>query len=203
MKTYTIYEIPGVKIGCTDNLNRRQKAQRNKGELIILESYTCIDRASEREQELQRSNGYPVDKHSYKYMVQVMQAKSCTTEAIKKRVENTDFKRLGELTSKRQKGKPVPYLHTPEVIAKRIANTDYKAIVANRDNKGAQSHRQRRVVAISPEGKRTIYPGITEAARQLTKKTGIKFYQGSISNVCNPNFQQNTSRGYRFEYSNK
>ena len=168
MKTYSIYEIPGVKIGCTDNLTRRQKELLSKGELIILETYTCIDKASEREQELQRSNGYPVDKHSYKFVVQVLNPKAISPEAQKK----------------------------------RVANTDYKAIAEKIDQKKIKKDCLIPVVSISPEGVRTYHTGINPAARELTKKTGIKFRSGNITNVCNPNRPDcKTYRSYSFKYA--
>lgn len=186
MATYTIYEIPGVKIGCTDNLTRRQKELLSKGELIILETYTCIDKASERERELQREKGYPVDKHSYKYVVQVLHPKSKSKEAQKKRLANTDFKHKAANTDWERK----------------VANTDYKAIMDKRDSKGMMSHFKRSVIATEIRtGKKTIYSGMMEAARQLTKKTGIKFNQGTISLVCNPKKIDKTHKGYKFEYA--
>ena len=68
-ETYYIYEIPGVKVGCTTDMERRQKQQRDKGKMILLESYTDIDRATEREKELQAKKGYRVDS-SYKASVE-------------------------------------------------------------------------------------------------------------------------------------
>lgn len=65
MKTYYIYHIPGVKIGCTSNLERRVK-QQTKGDWELLETHTDIDIASQREQELQKQYGYKVDTLSYK-----------------------------------------------------------------------------------------------------------------------------------------
>ena len=166
---YTVYEIPKVKIGCIDDLSRRQKQQLSKGELIILESHTCIYKASERERNLQRSNDYKVDKHPYWFVKKVMQPKS----------------------------------NTPEAQKKRVANTDHKAKEAKIDRKVQQSHRQRAVTSISPEGVITKHTGFGAAARDLTEFTGMKFYPGGISSVCNPKKIAKTHRGYRFEYTHK
>ena len=68
METYYIYEIPGVKIGCTTNFERRQKGQSNKGKMILLETHTDIDKADERERELQAEKGYKVEYKGFKYM---------------------------------------------------------------------------------------------------------------------------------------
>jgi hypothetical protein len=63
-KTYYIYEIPGVKIGCTYNLKKRIKKQ-GYVDYKILEQHTDIMEASKREIELQRKHGYKVDTIPY------------------------------------------------------------------------------------------------------------------------------------------
>jgi hypothetical protein len=64
MKTYYIYHIPTIKIGCTVNINHRMKEQ-GFTDWEILEEHTDIYVASEREIELQKEYGYPVDKNPY------------------------------------------------------------------------------------------------------------------------------------------
>ena len=81
---YYIYEIVGVKIGCTDSLTRRQKDQIKVGELVLLEKYECIYKASEREKDLQIEKGFPVDSNPYWFTVNVMRKKSKTKEALSK-----------------------------------------------------------------------------------------------------------------------
>jgi len=66
---YYIYHIPGVKIGCTNNPQNRLR-QQTKGDWEILETYTNIDIASQREIELQKQYGYEIDKSTYKESVQ-------------------------------------------------------------------------------------------------------------------------------------
>ena len=66
---YYIYHIPNVKIGCTKNPQRRTK-QQGFSSYEILETHDCIDRASQRELELQKEYGYEVDKSTYKESVQ-------------------------------------------------------------------------------------------------------------------------------------
>jgi hypothetical protein len=63
-KTYYIYEIPGVKIGCTDNVKKRIKKQ-GYTNYTILETHTDIHQASQREIELQKHYGYRVDTKPY------------------------------------------------------------------------------------------------------------------------------------------
>ena len=61
---YFIYHIEGKKIGVTDNPSRRAK-QYKLEELEIIETETSAKRAGEREIELQKQYGYPVDKKAY------------------------------------------------------------------------------------------------------------------------------------------
>lgn len=65
---YYIYEIPGVKVGCTQYFERRQKQQISKGEMILLETHTDIHRANEREREIQLDKGYPIEDKGYAFM---------------------------------------------------------------------------------------------------------------------------------------
>ena len=61
---YFIYHIEGKKIGVTDNLKRRAK-QYGLEELLVIETETSAKRAGEREIELQKLYGYPVDRKAY------------------------------------------------------------------------------------------------------------------------------------------
>jgi len=63
-KTFSIYHIPNVKIGCSDDVERRVSAQ-GYSDYEILESHSCIFTASDREKELQQEYGYSVDKILY------------------------------------------------------------------------------------------------------------------------------------------
>jgi hypothetical protein len=61
---YYIYHIPGVKIGCTKNIESRIKAQ-GYSDYEILEEHTDIYVASDREIALQKQYGLPVDRLLY------------------------------------------------------------------------------------------------------------------------------------------
>jgi hypothetical protein len=63
-KKYYIYEIPGVKIGCTWNVQRRVQEQKCT-QYKVLETHTDIYEASKREIELQKQYGYKLDKVPY------------------------------------------------------------------------------------------------------------------------------------------
>ena len=60
MTNHYIYHVPGIKIGVTINVPRRMKEQ-GFTEWEHLETHTCIYEVSDREQELQRLYGLPVD----------------------------------------------------------------------------------------------------------------------------------------------
>jgi hypothetical protein len=64
MKTYYIYHIEGVKIGCSNNPKKRVKKQ-GYTEYTILETHDDIITASNREIELQKQYGYRVDECPY------------------------------------------------------------------------------------------------------------------------------------------
>lgn len=93
MTTYYLYEIPGKKVGVTQNISRRQHEQKDMGRLMILGEYTDIYQVSEIERELQATKGYHIDKHPYWYTVTEQNRKSCTKEAIAKQVANNDFRK--------------------------------------------------------------------------------------------------------------
>ena len=61
---YTIYHIPGIKIGCTSQLKIRMRKQ-GFTEWEILETHTDIYEASNREIQLQKDYGLPVDTIPY------------------------------------------------------------------------------------------------------------------------------------------
>ena len=59
---YHIYHIPGIKIGCTSDL-RRAKDQSTTYE--VLETHNNMKLAGDRELELQKEYGLPIDKVHY------------------------------------------------------------------------------------------------------------------------------------------
>jgi nucleoside-specific outer membrane channel protein Tsx len=92
MSKHYIYEIFGKKIGATNDVARRMKEQNAKeGEYRIIEEHTNAKVASQREMELQREFGYPVDRIAY-WKTLRWQKKALTKKAQKKRVANTDYK---------------------------------------------------------------------------------------------------------------
>lgn len=81
---YHIYHIKGIKIGCTTQPLQRTKKQ-GYTDYEILESYTDIMLASNREIELQKEYGYKIDTVPYyvTYNLNIERRKKLTTELKK------------------------------------------------------------------------------------------------------------------------
>jgi len=62
---FYIYEVPGVKIGCSTEPLKRTKYGQGFASYIILEKHTDVFIASERERVLQKEKGYKLDKAPY------------------------------------------------------------------------------------------------------------------------------------------
>ena len=79
---YTIYHIPGKKIGVTRNLNKRVTEQQGyaPGEYEVLFESEDINAISSLEIELQKSYGYKVDRQTYKNLTKLNQMKINATE---------------------------------------------------------------------------------------------------------------------------
>ena len=61
---FYIYHIPGVKIGCSQNVQKRIQSQKFSNH-EILEEHFDVYKASDRERELQKQYGYKVDRIPY------------------------------------------------------------------------------------------------------------------------------------------
>ena len=115
MKTYFIYHIPGVKIGCTTNLKKRINHQKFK-DYEVLEIHTDVFEASKREIELQKQYGYPVDKQLYTQTISMR----CASDELyeKNRISGLEKVKSG-------KWKEIT-LKASQVNAKPILCFDYK-----------------------------------------------------------------------------
>jgi hypothetical protein len=176
MEKYYIYEIKGIKVGCTNNLTKRQQTQLDKGKMVLLETHTSIDKASDRERELQLEKGYPVDKYTYKYWMENIHplgiAACLTKEAIEKKSKSmTGVKKSKEHIEAIKKGQLA--LEAP-----------YRRGIPNLKN--------RRKVRAFKDGKEYIFDSCTKAAKY------IKGTQVGISHVLMG--LQSRHRGYTFEY---
>jgi len=102
MKTYYIYHIVGVKIGVTVNIPHRM-AEQGFTEWDILETHTDIYEVSDREIQLQKEYGLPVDKVPYWKSVENRNNWVRTEEHKRKISESTQGQTNGNQS---QLGKP-------------------------------------------------------------------------------------------------
>ena len=172
-ETFTVYEIIGRKIGCTDNFQRRAEEHKKKygisdDQIRILEKHTDIYLASDRERELQRSNGYKVDKDPYWFVRQVQLPKTKTKEAQKKRVKSTGCFREKQINRAK-------LIDVYKVKLKRIGSSTQ---------------------IVDTQYYKTIN-GVIETARQL----GFKHCIG-VSRVLSPKYNANSYKGYTFRLAN-
>lgn len=104
---YKVYHIPGVKIGCTTNIQKRvvETQGYKEGEYEILFETNDIVEASEAEKTLQKDLGYKVDRQLYKdlfkksnKMTKCTSSEATTTFKISKDEINAKF--LNNITIK-------------------------------------------------------------------------------------------------------
>ena len=120
MSEYTIYHIPGVKIGCTNNINRRIREQ-GFTDYEILEIHTTKDVAGQREFELQKQYGYKVDNIRYSESVKRINKASEIAAATKHEwLPNIDWKAREEKIDQKVKWDKVK--SHPNYINRRISN---------------------------------------------------------------------------------
>ena len=167
---YYIYHIVGVKIGCTKNPQRRTK-QQGFSSYEILETYDCIDRASQRELELQKQYGYKVDNTPYyqSYGNRVKHASKGGRTAGNKTFKNKTgiFKyTLEERNKFREKG----VIKSTQVLSKTVMQYTKDDVFVKE------------------------YYSVNEATRQ----TGIA--TSNIVNVCNKVYRYKTAGGYKWKY---
>ncbi len=119
---YYIYHIPGVKIGCTNDLEKRMSDQ-GFTEWEILETHEDGWHAGDREIELQKEYGLPVDK--VHYMVSKMSRPVWDDNArqkAKEALKQSEYSHLPEATLKASKKK----MKITYEIAEQIRSEGYK-----------------------------------------------------------------------------
>ena len=120
MSNYTIYHIKGVKIGCTNNINRRIREQ-GFTDYEILEIHNSKDIASKREFELQKQYGYKTDNIRYTQSIkQITKAQEISVATKDKWLPNVDWKAREEKID--QKTKWAKVKNHPNYINRKINN---------------------------------------------------------------------------------
>jgi hypothetical protein len=191
MKTYYIYHIPGVKIGCTIDIEKRINAQKYT-QWEILEEHTDIAIAGIREQELQKQYGYKVDTISYSQTINNANYKGRSKGGKTQGVNNV---KSGLLKSIRSLGGIIG----GNKIARENPN-HFKNMSKLGSKKGANATKHKKEYAILVYRYDTNeyigeYPNQTEAANHL------KLHSQNIGSQLNGKAKH--TGGYTFNYKNK
>jgi plasmid maintenance system antidote protein VapI len=177
MTIYYIYEIPGVKVGCTKNLKSRveQRQKTPLGKYKVLGAANNIKDASEMEQEWQIKLGYSTDKGYDKVLK--MQQKSQTSEAKSKRMSSMDFENRN--------------------FDYKNRNFDYKNRNINYQSFQKQRVEKKQKPVIQSKNGQFIkeWESATQAANVLN------IHQSNITNCCNKKYGYKTAGG--FEWTHK
>jgi hypothetical protein len=89
---YYIYHIPGVKIGCSQNIKKRISSQKFS-HYEIIEEHVDVYIASDREIELQKQYGYPVDRIPYyESLKRITKAQDISLKTKSEWLPNVDWK---------------------------------------------------------------------------------------------------------------
>jgi len=193
MTVYYIYEIPGVKVGCTKNLKHRVEYKQKcpLGSYKVLGAANNPQDAADMEREWQIKLGYKVDGYDYNKMLEI-QSKSNTPEALAKMVANTDYQ-----------NRNIDYSKIDWKVRdnKRIANTNFKKKAANTDYSFHQNpefiakrveKNKKSIFSIDNDGNTQEFDSIKEASIKL----GIG--EGAICNCLKG--RQKTTKGFIFKY---
>lgn len=192
---YSIYHIPGIKIGCSTQVLKRIKEQ-GYNSFEILEEHIDIYEASDREIELQKQYGYKIDSMPY-------------WESSKRLRKNVTFKscQKGGLKGGKTTGK----MHVDSGHWKRVCSLGGKlggkiggkisgrlAVESGRVKLMAQKAKEKTsipCIAIRlSDNSQIYYSSQSEAARQLNMDS-------SCINVILRGGKQKTSKGYTFKYA--
>jgi hypothetical protein len=121
---YYIYHIPGVKIGCTNNLQRRIREQ-GFSNYELLEQHSDKFTASNREKELQKIYGYRLDNITYNESVKrITKAQQISLETKNEWLPKVDWKARDEKVDYVARAEKIK--KHPNYINRRIANASYK-----------------------------------------------------------------------------
>ena len=145
---YYIYEIPGVKIGCT-SLDDMSRPRSQSHDFRIIEQHEDIMVASQRELELQKELGYPVDSHPYYEVIKRSSrgAKSQLEKGthnfqIMPKEKRKEISSLGASAQPREAkvrgglaNKGIPKPHAKEMA--RALNIEWTCLHCNKSGKGA------------------------------------------------------------------
>lgn len=172
---FTIYHIPGVKIGCSKRVEQRVKEQ-GYSNFEVLETHTNIELASIREKELQKQYGYEElnVKTDYKQQFYFGEKgrKAASGLGAKSQIKN----KIGMFGfSKEQR-----------------LEVNKKASILGAKASGEANRREIKAFIYKTNKFITNFNSIKEAA------TSLNLSSGNIHSVINGS--RNHTKGYRFEY---
>jgi hypothetical protein len=100
---YYIYHIPGIKIGCSQNIKKRIQSQKFSQYEIVEEHYD-VYKASRREIELQKQYGYKVDRIPYyESLRRITKAQEISLKTKDEWLPNVDWKAREDKVNQIQK----------------------------------------------------------------------------------------------------
>ena len=174
---YSIYHIPGVKIGCTDNVKKRVKVQ-GYNNYKILEEHTDIYEASDREIDLQKQYGYKVDTIPYWQTVTLLNTKEIRAKK-----------------SERMKNKPKEFFVKAGKVGGKIGGViQGKKNVESGHLERIRKKIKKQILAYYKDSKEYIgeFESIAETARELNCSAS------KVSEVCTGT--RPYTKGYTFKY---
>jgi len=123
---YYIYHIPGVKIGCTNNLQRRIREQ-GFSNYELLEQHSDKFIASNREKELQKIYGYRLDNITYNESVKrITKAQQISLETKNEWLPKVDWKAREEKIDQKVKWDKVRASDGWKNIDRKACNASWK-----------------------------------------------------------------------------
>jgi hypothetical protein len=212
---YYIYHIPGVKIGCTLYPKKRVKAQ-GYNIFEILEKHTDKNIAADREIELQKQYGYPVDLVKYNQTNYVQMGKTAGDLAVRRgtiekarkmgapiawKLPRTE-EQMQNMHKARNIGAPIAWgLPRTENQLNAIKNAQKIGCVLGGKKQGLIRKEQIRVpIEVYRKSDNSYvgnYQSVSDCARELNLKTS------DIFQCLNPNKTQYSTKGYKFIKLNK
>lgn len=121
---FYIYHVPGVKIGCSQNIKKRINAQKFSHYEILEEHYDVFE-ASNREIQLQKQYGYKVDNIPYWMSLErITKAQKISEQTKHKWLPKVDWKaREAKIDAEAKWNKVKSH---PNYINRRIVNSSWK-----------------------------------------------------------------------------
>ena len=188
---YYIYHIPGIKIGCTDNVERRIEQQGYSNYEIIEQHFDIYD-ASNRELYLQKKYGYKIDKIPYFKSVEQWGAKA-GTKGGKNAQKTLKESSLGLYSKDNQLRKQWSKLGNDAI--KKKYGKEYYSNIAKLSN-GAENGKKYSSKPIIQYDKNNNFIKEYKSIKDASRETGISWV--AISNCLRK--KTKTSGGYKWNY---